>query len=56
MTSKETKQELTPFLTAMANRKEQRIGAESVVVIYPVGSVPFFIRIDEVSGRLLDEF
>ncbi|MDT2193400.1 hypothetical protein [Paenibacillus larvae] len=55
MTSR-PKQELTPFNT-IANRKEQRIGAESVVVIYPVGSVPFFIGIDEVQpANLLDEF
>ncbi|WP_040932639.1 minor capsid protein [Paenibacillus larvae] len=45
----ETEVRAYAIFTTIANRKEQRIGAESVVVIYPVGSVPFFIGIDEVQ-------
>ncbi|MDT2266378.1 minor capsid protein [Paenibacillus larvae] len=47
----ETEARAYAIFNTIANRKEQRIGAESVVVIYPVGSVPFFIGIDEVNGQ-----
>lgn len=32
---------------AIANKKNQQIGADSVVIIKPQGSAPFFIGVDE---------